>query len=180
MKLFHRTLLLVALGTCTAVRAQHCATDSAWAVLQPLIGAWAGTATGQNGEGTVKREVQPALDGAFLRVNDQGEFPPKEKNPKGERHADESFITLERATRTFRMKQFHQGGILNEFKADSISADGRTIVLTTERVENFMPGWRARLTWHLQGDTWTEAFDVAPPNKAWMNYMTITLRRTGR
>lgn len=158
---------------------QHCATDTAWAAMQPLLGKWSGVSEGEPGKGTVQRTVAPALDGAFVRINDQGEFPPQEKNPKGERHADEGFIAFDRAARTFRFKQFSQGGILSEFKLDSLSADGRTMIFTTERLENFMKGWRSRITWQLRADgTWVEVFDVAPPNKPWMNYMRITLTRT--
>jgi hypothetical protein len=170
-------ILGVSAFLCLGLQAQHCTTDTAWAAFQPLLGTWSGQAEGEPGIGTVQRSVTPALDGAFLRVTDQGEFLPQEKNPKGERHADESFISFDHAQRVFRMKQFHQGGILNEFKVDSVSADGHTIILITERVENFMPGWRSRLTWIIDGDSWIEVFDVAPPNKKWMTYMRITLKR---
>lgn len=157
--------------------AQHCTKDTAWAAMQPLLGKWTGKVEGEAGTGTVKRVVVPYLDGAFMHMVDQAEFPKQEKNPKGEKHTDETTISLDRTEHVFRFKQFQDCGILNEFKQDSISADQRTLVFTTERIENFMPGWRARLTWRLNGEQWVEVFDVASPNKPWTTYMTITFTR---
>jgi D-arabinose 1-dehydrogenase-like Zn-dependent alcohol dehydrogenase len=48
----------------------------------------------------------------------------------------------------------------------SSSADGKTIVFTSESIENIPAGYRARETYKILGpDEFTETFEIAEPGK---------------
>jgi hypothetical protein len=51
-----------------------------------LLGGWEGTSEGQPGKATVQREYRRALNSRFIRSRNRSEYPPQEKNPKGEIH----------------------------------------------------------------------------------------------
>ena len=78
-----------------------------------LIGRWMGISEGQPGKGTVRREYTRALNGRFIRVHNRSEYPAQEKNPKGEVHEDEGFISFDRTRKTLVLRQFHVEGFVN-------------------------------------------------------------------
>jgi hypothetical protein len=131
----------------------------------PLIGRWEGTVEGQPGAGTVRREYRRALGDRFIRVENRSEYPPQAKNPKGEVHEDEGYISFDRGRKALVLRQFHVEGFVNQFVQTLPTAAGR-LVFTSEAIENIPPGWRARETYVLTGaDAFEETFELAGPGK---------------
>jgi hypothetical protein len=59
----------------------------------------------------------------------------------------------------FVLRQFHVEGFVNQYVMTASSADGKTIVFTTESIENIPVGWRARETYKRSGaDEFVEVF----------------------
>jgi hypothetical protein len=143
-----------------------------------LIGQWEGTSEGQPGKGTVRREYSRALDGRFIRVRNRSEYPPQDKNPKGERHEDEGFISMDRSRQALVFRQFHVEGFVNQYVEDPGSTSSR-LVFTSEAIENIPPGWRARETYVFAGpDALEEIFELAEPGKPFDVYSRATLTRS--
>ena len=142
-----------------------------------LVERWEGTAEGQPGKGTVRREYVRALDGRFMRVRNRSEYPPQEKNPKGEVHEDEGFISFDRSRKKLVFRQFHVEGFVNQYVEDGESSAAR-IVFTTESIENIPAGWRARESYLLHGaDEFEEIFELAESGKPFEVYSRTRLNR---
>ena len=142
-----------------------------------LIGRWQGTSEGQPGKGTVRREYTRALNGRFIRVRNRSEYPAQEKNPKGEVHEDEGFISFDRARRKLVLRQFHVEGFVNHYVEDADSTATR-LVFTTESIENIPPGWRARETYVVHGpDAFEEIFELAEAGRPFEVYSRARLTR---
>lgn len=71
------------LTLCSATAAAQ--TDP-WAPIQRLVGEWSGTSSGQPGEGTVLRRYAFVLNDRYLHETNTSEYPPQERNKKGERY----------------------------------------------------------------------------------------------
>lgn len=99
-------LLLTMTGTCGVMASQLRQTDTLERV-SFLVGRWEGRSAGQPGQGTVRREYSKALNGRFIRVQNRSEYPPQERNPKGEVHEDEGIISFDRARMRLVLRQFH-------------------------------------------------------------------------
>ncbi len=64
------------------------------------------------------------------------------------------------------LRQFHVEGFVNQYVMTSSSADGKTIVFTSESIENIPAGFRARETYKILGaEEFIEAFEIAEPGK---------------
>lgn len=144
--------------------------QDAFAPVSPLLGKWTGTAEGQPGRGTVEREYERVLGNRFIRVRNVSTYPPQEKNPKGEKHEDQGFISFDRARKLLVLRQFHVEGFVNTYAQDADAKAG-TIVFTSEAIENIPPGFRARETYIFDGpDRFEEVFELAEPGKAFEIY----------
>ena len=142
-----------------------------------LIGRWEGTSEGQPGKGTVRREYTRVLNGRFIRVRNRNEYPPQEKNPKGEVHEDEGFISFDRARKRLMYRQFHVEGFVNQYVEDGDSSATRA-VFTSESLENIPAGWRARETYVVNGpDEFEEIFELAASGKPFELYSRARLKR---
>jgi hypothetical protein len=142
-----------------------------------LIGQWTGASEGQPGRGTVRRQYSRALDNRFIRVRNRSEYPPQEKNAKGEVHEDEGFISFDRTRRKLVLRQFHVEGFVNQYVEDDDSSPTR-LVFTTESIENIPAGWRARETYVVHGpDEFEEIFELAPSGKPFELYSRARLKR---
>lgn len=76
------------------------------------------------------------------------------------------------------LRQFHNGGFVNQYAMTSSSADGKMIVFTSESIENIPAGYRARETYKILGpDEFTEVFEVADPGKEFEVYSEGHFRR---
>lgn len=142
-----------------------------------MVGRWEGTARGQPGTGTVRREYERALNGRFIRVRNRSTYPPQEKNPKGEVHEDEGFLSVDRARKKLVLRQFHVEGFVNQYVEDDGTSATR-VVFSTEAIENIPAGWRARETYVVQGpDAFEEIFELAESGKPFEVYSRTELRR---
>ena len=76
------------------------------------------------------------------------------------------------------LRQFHVEGFVNQYVMTASSADGKTIVFTTEGIENIPAGWRARETYKILGaDEFVEVFELAEPGKDFELYSESHWRR---
>lgn len=142
-----------------------------------LIGRWEGTSEGQPGKGTVRREYTRVLNSRFIRVRNRSEYPVQDKNPKGEIHEDEGFISFDRARKTLVLRQFHVEGFVNQYVEDAGSSPAK-VVFTTESIENIPAGWRGRETYVVHSpDEFEEIFELAESGKPFEVYSRARLKR---
>ena len=161
-----KKLLLVLLLLPGISLAQEAKEEDIWKPLRPFIGQWAGTGSGNSGTSTVETKFGFVFNETYLHVTTKAVFEPQEKNPEGEIHEDLGYISYDRGRDKFVFRQFHVEGFINHYVLDSVSADGKTIVFTTESLENAPPGMSARVTYTLAGpDELNSAFDLAFPGK---------------
>jgi hypothetical protein len=144
-----------------------------------LIGHWTGTTQGEPGQGKGERHYDLVLGGKFLRGTNKTVYPPQEKNPKGEVHEDISYFSFDRTKTKLILRQFHIEGFVNEYvERSGGAADGKGLVLETERIENIPDGWRARETYKVAGpDEFIEVFELAPPQKDFAVYAESRWKR---
>jgi hypothetical protein len=168
-------LLLFLLPT-TIVGQQSTATDP-FESLAFIVGRWEGTSEGQPGKAKVQREYQRALNERFIHGRNRSEYPPQEKNPKGEIHEDEGWFSFDRARKRIVLRQFHVEGFVNQYLQDADSAATK-LVFTTESIENIPAGWRARETYIVHGpDEFEEVFELAEAGKPFEVYSRARLKR---
>jgi hypothetical protein len=137
-----------------------------WEPFKFFVGSWEGTGKGQPGESKMQREYKFVLNGKFLQVQNRSVYEPQPKNPKGEIHEDWSLVSFDKGRKQFVLRQFHVEGFVNQYVMTGASADGKTLVFTTESIENIAPGWRARETYRiLNADEFVEEFALAAPGK---------------
>ena len=155
---------------------QPAQTADKWAPLRFLIGRWEGTSQGQPGNGTVRREYRLVLKDQFIEVRNTSTYPPQEKNLKGEVHEDLGYFSYDRGRKAFVFRQFHVEGFTNTYVSESI--DEKSVVFTTESIENIPAGWRARETYRVVGpDEVIERFELAELGKDFTLYSETRLRR---
>lgn len=157
--------------------AQPAPVSDPFATVAFLVGRWEGTSEGQPGTGTLRREYESALGGRFIRIRNRSEYPAQAKNPKGEIHEDEGYLSFDRARKRLVLRQFHVEGFVNQYVQDEEAAPGR-VRFTTEAIENIPAGWRARETYVLLGpDAFEEIFELAEADKPFEVYSRARLRR---
>lgn len=149
-----------------------------WAPLKFFVGRWEGIGNGQPGDSKVEREYRFVLGGKFLKAENKSTYAPQEKNPKGEVHEDLGLFSYDGGRKKFILRQFHAEGFVNQYVADSISPDGKTLVFTTESIENIPSGWKARESYRIVSDSeFVETFSLAPPEKDFELYSENRLKR---
>jgi hypothetical protein len=152
--------------------------DSVWLPVQWMIGQWTGTSEGQPGTGVYERSYELVLNKKFIEVRNTSTYPPSQNNPKGEVHEDRGYLSYDRLHKTFRLRQFHIEGFVNEYRLESISPDGKTLVFLSESIENIPPGFRAKETYKfINENEFTETFELAEPGKEFQVYSKATLKR---
>lgn len=177
----HRLLLalgvLVCVGATLVEAAQPATSPDALAAVSFLLGRWEGTAEGQPGKGTVRRDYERVLDGRFIRVRNRTEYPARAANTKGEVHEDEGFLSADRTRKRLVLRQFHVEGFVNQYVQDDSGTPER-LVFTSEAIENIAAGWRARETYVVRGpDAFEEIFELAEPNQPFEVYSRSQFHR---
>jgi hypothetical protein len=153
--------------------------DSIWLPLKFMIGTWEGTSEGQPGKGTYERSYQVVLNKKFIEIKNKSTYPPSKAYPKGEVHEDRGFISYDKNRKTFVLRQFHVEGFVNQYKMDSISPDGKTVVFISESIENIPAGYQARESYQVISENeFIEMFELAEPGKNFELYSKAVLKRT--
>lgn len=166
-----RKVLLLLFVVPFLVGAQEIKKPDPWAPLKYFIGTWKGTGKGEPGVSQVERTYQSILNGKFIQINHKSVYAPQAKNPKGETHEDVGFLSYDRARKLFVLRQFHVEGFVNQYKVETISADGKLIVFVSESLENIPAGYRAKETYKILNENeFTETFEVAEPGKEFTVY----------
>ena len=160
------------------IAAQTKPAKDVWEPLRFFIGEWEGTGEGKAGVSKTRREYRFVLNNKFIEVRNRSEYDPQPKNPKGEIHEDWGMISFDRGRKQFILRQFHVEGFVNQFVTTSISEDGKTVIFTSESIENIPAGWRARETYKLiSADEFIETFELAEPGKDFEKYTENHYRR---
>jgi hypothetical protein len=154
------------------------AAPDVWAPLRFFVGSWKGGGEGTPGAGTGEETFAFFLRGTYLQVRNKAVFDPQEKNPKGEVHEDWGVFSYDKARKTFVLRSFHVEGFVNQYVLENPAPDAKTFVFVSESIENIPAGFRARLTYRiLDGDTFEQTFDLAPPGQEFTCYSKGTLKR---
>ena len=98
-----------------------------------------------------ERKYQFALNGKFLQVKNKSIYAPQEKNPKGERHEDWGMFSYDRTRKKFVLREFHVESFVNQYVAETIAADDKSLSFVSESIENILAGFRARETYRILG-----------------------------
>ena len=142
-----------------------------WEPFRYFIGTWEGTGSGKPGVSKTQREYRFVLNGKFLQIQNRSVYDPQPKNPKGETHEDWGMLSFDKSRKQFVLRQYHVEGFVSQYVLTSSSADWRTLVLTTNAIENIPAGWRARETYKiLNADEFVEVFELAEPGKEFEIY----------
>jgi hypothetical protein len=145
-----------------------------------LVGQWEGTSDGRPGKGSVRRDYTRVLNGRFVRGRNRSEYPAQEKNPKGEIHEHEDWISFDRVRKRLVLRQFHAEGFVNQY-VEEPGSTATKLVFTSEAIENIPAGWRARETYLIHGpDDFEEIFELAEAGKGFEEYSRARLKRASR
>ena len=152
--------------------------DSVWLPLKSFIGSWTGESEGQPGKGRYERSYQFILNKKFIEVRNKSTYPSSTDNPTGEVHEDIGYISYDRDRKKFVLRQFHIEGFVNQFKLESISPGGKSIIFVSESIENIPTGYRAKESYQLTGENeFREVFELAEPGKEFELYSKAVLKR---
>jgi hypothetical protein len=142
-----------------------------------MVGRWESTIEGQPGKGRGRREYSRVLNNRFIRIVNRSEYPPQEKNPKGEVHDDEGFFSFDRARKRLVLRQFHVESFVVQYVQDA-AGPNRELVFNSEAIENIPAGYRARETYISKGpDAFEEVFELAAPGQSYEVYSRQTFTR---
>lgn len=175
-----RIILIIALLITlpVAICPQPKVASDAWEPFRVFVGIWEGTGNGQPGVSKIQREYRLVLNDKFLHVQNKSTYDPQPKNPKGEVHQDWGMMSFDKSRKSFVFRQFHVEGFVNQYVMTSSTTDGRTIVFTSESIENIPAGYRARETYKiLSPDEFTEVFEIAEPGKDFGLYSEGNFKR---
>jgi hypothetical protein len=142
IKIILMTLLVVP----TVASAQAAKKDSIWQPFKFFVGSWRGQGGGEPGAGNYERSYQFILNNNFIEIKNKSSYPPSDKYPNGEVHEDIGYLSYDKLRSSFVLRQFHIESFVNQYRLDSISADGTRIVFISEAIENIRQGWRAKET----------------------------------
>jgi hypothetical protein len=170
-------LAVVSLMTTTSI-AQLSKQDSIWLPLKVFVGSWQGKGGGEPGTGDYTRTYQFVLNKNFIEIRNKSTYPPTDRNPGGEVHEDWGYFSYDKLRHTFVLRQFHIEGFVNQYRMESISADGNRLVFVSEAIENIPAGWRARESYEiLSPNRVQETFELAEPDKPFETYSKVILHR---
>jgi hypothetical protein len=148
-----------------------------WTNLKFLIGLWRGNGSGQAGTSNVERSYQLILNGKFLQVRNKSTYAPQSQNPQGEVHEDLGLISYDETRKIYVFRQFHIEGFVNQYVMDYLAPDGKTIVFTSESIEN-IPAGRAKESYQVVNpDEFIETFELAAPGKNFELYVRSQFKR---
>lgn len=158
-------------------RAQAQVRPDPLAALARFIGTWAGTASGDSGEGTVMRTYSLTLQGRYLHEQNVSRYPAKDPAQAAEVHEHMAMFSCDKARQLIVLRQFHVEGFVNTYRL--VSAPGeQPMVFESEAFENFSNAWKARESYTFSSDDeFVETFELAPPGKPRQVYSRNRLKR---
>jgi hypothetical protein len=171
-----KTILLL-FGTLLLLIVPASAQADIWKPFQSFVGEWRGVGGGLPGTGDYERSYKMIFDGKFIEIRNRSTYPKQEKNLKGEVHEDVGYISYDKARKTFILRQFHKEGFVNQYKLESISPDGKRMVFISESIENIPAGFRAKETYEIGANEFTETFEIAEPNKDFQVYTKTAFKK---
>jgi hypothetical protein len=149
-----------------------------WLPFNYFVGTWKGAGKGDPGISQLEREYKLVFGGKFLNVSHKSVYQPQEKNPKGETHEDWGFFSYDRTRKLYVLRQFHVEGFVTQYRSETIAPDGKTLVFTSESLENLPAGFRARETYRiLNNDEFVEVFELSEPGKEFAVYSENHFKR---
>ncbi len=117
--------------------------------LRYFVGTWKGTGKGQPGVSQLERDYQSVLNGKFLNVRHKSVCQPQAKNPKGETHEDWGYFSYDRRRKLYVLRQFHVEGFVTQYASNAVTPGAKTLVFTSESLENLPARWSARETYKI-------------------------------
>ncbi len=171
-------ILLLGVSSATILCGQESHRPSPLEKLKYFVGKWEGTGLGEPGHSTLKRSYQYALGQHFIFVKNTSTYEPQEKNPKGELHEDEGYISYDKGRKVFVLRQFHVEGFVNQYVLDTLNSTEKSMVFVSEAIENIAKGWQARETYTIvNDDQFVERVELAAPGKEFELYVENRFRR---
>lgn len=141
-----------------------------------FVGDWEGESSGPAGKGKAGCQIQLDLKGKIVTIASQAEFPKTEDSP-GEKRGDFGVVSLNKADNSVTLRQFHSEGFFNRYTL-SVDDGGKKLVFTSNLIENFQPGWMARLTLTRTGDhSFDDALELKQPEGQWFRIAGSSYRR---
>lgn len=163
--------LLTLMATAHSAEAQA----DPWGPMRRFIGSWAGTASGQAGDGTVTRTYSFVMKGRYVQETSRSTYPPQEKNKAGEVHEHQGMFSYDKQRKLLMLRQFHIEGFVNTYR-QAAESDG--LVFESEAFENFSNSWQAREKYEfLSDDEFIETFELAAPGKPFQMYSRNHFKR---
>jgi len=174
MRLAFALLSLMSAVVCEAADA---ALDR-WQPVRFLLGSWQGEANGEPGKGRVERNYQLVLGDRFIEEHNTSTYEPRSPDKPPEIHQHRSFLSYDKARKTFMLRQFHQEGFVNLYALNPAASTGTRLVFESVSFENLDNAWRARETYEVvSGDEFIEIFELAEPGKDFQVYSRNHFRR---
>ncbi len=132
-----------------------------------IIGNWSGTGSGFGNEASViESNFQYIMDKKYIEIVNESRFEPTDKKPEGEHHIDKGFISFDKMRKVIVFRQFNNEGYVNQYVLNDSLSTETVLIFETEKIENFMPGGKARWTIKRISDDQIETiFDVYFPGK---------------
>ena len=174
-----KPILLLALALLPLLTpAQTVVKNDTWQNLRYFIGTWKGTGKGEPGNSDLERVYELVLNNKFINVKHKSSYQPQPRNPKGETHEDWGYLSFDRARKFYVLRQFHVEGFVTQYYAQTLTADGKSIVFLSENLENLPAGFRARETYRILNENeFVEIFELAPPGKEFSVYSENHFKR---
>ena len=173
-----RKILLLVLLLPLLAPAQAVKRNDVWEHFKYFLGTWKGSGKGQPGNSELEREYQLVLNGKFINIKHKSRYQPQPRNPKGETHEDWGYLSFDKARKVYVLRQFHVEGFVTQYYAQTLTADGQTIVFLSENLENLPSGFRARETYKILNENeFAEIFELAPPGKEFSVYSENHFKR---
>lgn len=144
-----------------------------------LVGKWDGTGEGfGNAKSKISAEYTWLMNEQFIEMKHRSVFDPTLQNPEGEVHEDVGMISYDQAENKIIFRQYHTEGYMNEYVLNDSLSTSEVLVFETRKIENFVPGGKARFTIKIISDSEIETvFDVGFPGKEMACFGTNHLKK---
>jgi len=145
--------------------------------LNTLIGEWSGVGSGfGNNKSNIESSFKLVMNGSYLEINNESQFEPTERNPKGEHHIDKGYVSFDKARKLIVFRQFNNEGYINQYVLNDSLSNDQLFVFETETIENFVPGGKVQWIIKLISEKEIETtFNVSFPNKDYTCFGVNTL-----